>query len=139
MIDRIPVKHIFLVIDACFSGTIDEFISRSRGPTDIYAEATNFEFITRKLRFKTRQFLTSGGKEYVPDGRPGEHSPFTRKLLEALRSYGGQHGILTINGIFSYVERVKPEPRKGDWGGNEPGSDFVFVVGSPSEGAKASP
>ena len=127
VIDFIPCKHIFLVLDVCFSGTIDEFIARRRGGNE-YEDTTNYEFIERKMQFQTRQFLTSGGKEYVPDGRPGQHSPFVRKLLEALRTYGGKYGILTISGIASYVERVTPEPRRGEWGENEPGSDFIFVA-----------
>jgi len=127
LVDLIPCNHILLVLDVCFSGTIDEFIARRRG-NDEYEDTTNYEFIKRKMQFKTRQFLTSGGKEYVPDGRPGQHSPFARKLLEALRSYGGRYGILTISGVVSYLERVTPEPRRGEWGANEPGSDFVFVA-----------
>lgn len=127
IIDFIPCKHIFLVLDVCFSGTIDEFIARRRG-NDEYEETTNYEFIGRKMQFQTRQFLSSGGKEYVPDGRPGQHSPFARKLLEALRSYGGKYGVLTISGIVSHLERVTPEPRRGEWGGNEPGSDFIFTA-----------
>ncbi|MGH9928936.1 MAG: caspase family protein, partial [Pyrinomonadaceae bacterium] len=129
IVDQIPCKHIFLVIDACFGGTFDEAIARRGGPEEHgYADVGNREFVYRKMQFQTRQFLTSGGKEYVPDGRPGQHSPFARKLLEALRSYGGSGGILTITSILSYVERVTPEPRRGEWGGNEPGSDFIFVA-----------
>lgn len=124
-VDSIPCKHIFLVLDACYSGTFDEMIAR-RGGEEMYADATNPEFIRRKMQFRTRRFLTSGDKVYVPDGRPHQHSPFARKLLEALRSYGGRDGLLTITGILAYVERVTPEPRQGEWGGNEPGSDFIF-------------
>jgi hypothetical protein len=51
-----------------------------------------------------------------------------RRLLEAFRSYGGKDGILTINEILQYVEKVKPEPRAGEFGTNEPGSDFIFVA-----------
>jgi hypothetical protein len=72
--------------------------------------------------------LTSGAKEYVPDGRPGEHSPFVRKFLDALRNYGGEDKILTLEEISTYVERVNPQPRLGEFGANEPGSDFLFIV-----------
>ena len=80
------------------------------------------------MKFKTRKFITSGEKVYVPDGRPGQHSPFVRGLLEALRSYGNKDGILTFGDIIKYIERVKPEPRAGEFGGNEPGSDFILVA-----------
>lgn len=126
IINNIPNEHIFLIMDVCFGGTFDPHIA-SRG-TDVYSNITKSEFIERKLAHKTRLYLTSGGKEYVPDGRPGEHSPFVRKFLEALRSYGGEDGILTTGEIFNYVDKVVPQPRIGEFGNNEPGSDFIFVA-----------
>jgi hypothetical protein len=123
---------VFLALDVCFGGTIDEFIAGSRSD-GVYADVSKPEFIARKMKWKTRIFLTSGGKEYVPDGRPGYSSPFARKLLEALRSYGGANGILTYTKILSYMETVKPEPRKGEFGNNEPGSDFIFIAQNESD------
>jgi tetratricopeptide (TPR) repeat protein/uncharacterized caspase-like protein len=128
IIDQIPCRHIFLVIDACYGGTFDEKIARRGDRPNPYENATNREFIYRKMQFITRRFMTSGGKEYVPDGKPGHNSPFVRSLLEALRNYGGTSGILTINGIRSYIERTIPEPHDGEWGENQPGSDFLFVA-----------
>ncbi|MFC2123266.1 caspase domain-containing protein [Bacteroidota bacterium] len=131
IINNIPCKHTFLVIDACFGGTFDPLIARAdvRGGNDaLYGEISKGEFIKRKLQFRTRRYLTSGGKIYVPDGRPGHHSPFTRKMLEALRNYGGSDQILTLSEVLIYVEKLNPEPRFGEFGDNEPGSDFVFVV-----------
>jgi hypothetical protein len=130
IIDNIPSKHIFLAMDACFGGTFDPFIRTSahRGGNGMYDELGNEEYINRKLKFRTRKFLTSGGKEYVSDGRPGQHSPFTRKLLEAIRSYGGPDNVLTLSEIKAYVEKIDPEPRFGEFGTDQPGSDFIFVV-----------
>jgi hypothetical protein len=128
IINNIPCKHIFLVVDACFGGTFDPLIAmRDRGG-DEYAQITKTEFIERKMKFRTRRFLTSGGKVYVSDGRPGQHSPFTRRFLDAVRSYGGKDGILTIGEILLFVEKVSPEPRAGEFGNNEPGSDFLFLA-----------
>lgn len=130
IIDNIPSKHIFLAMDACFGGTFDPFIRTSahRGGDGMYDELGNEEYINRKLKFRTRKFLTSGGKEYVSDGRPGQHSPFTRKFLEAFRSYGGPDNVLTLSEIKAYVEKIDPEPRFGEFGTDQPGSDFIFVV-----------
>ncbi|MCH8317647.1 MAG: caspase family protein [Bacteroidetes bacterium] len=128
IINNIPCEHILLVMDVCFGGTFDPIIAASNRGGDGYGEITKTEFIKRKLKYKTRRYLTSGGKEYVPDGRPGHHSPFARKFLEALRSYGGNDGILTINEILSYIEKVNPQPRAGEFGNNEPGSDFIFIA-----------
>jgi WD40 repeat protein len=125
-INNIPCKHIFLAMDVCFGGTFDPHIASARGEseTDMAARA---HFIKRKLNSKTRLYLTSGGKEYVPDGRPGQHSPFARKFLEALSSYGGADRILTYKEILSLIESVVPEPRYGEFGDNQPGSDFIFI------------
>lgn len=129
IIDNIPNKHIFLAMDACFGGTFDPFIRSSAHRGGMSGdELGQYEYINRKLKLKTRKFLTSGGKEYVSDGRPGQHSPFVRKLLEAIRSYGGDDNVLTLSEIKSYVEKIDPEPRFGEFGTNEPGSDFIFVV-----------
>lgn len=131
VLDQLDCKHVFLMIDACYGGTFDEEVAM-RGPNDNdkpkYEDATNMEFVWRRMQFRTRRYLTSGGKEYVPDGRPGFHSPFASRFIEALRDYGGRSGILTINGILSYVERVKPTPFEGRWGTHEPGGDFLFIV-----------
>ena len=127
-INNIPCKHVLLTMDACFGGTFDPVIAKagSRGQDDY--ELTTSEFLKRKLRFKTRMYLTSGGKEYVPDGRPGAHSPFARKFLEALRDYGGKDAVLTLDEMKIYMERLEKLPRLGEFGDNEPGSDFVFVA-----------
>ena len=128
IVNNIDCEHIFLVMDVCFGGTFDPYLTSHRGTEEVYEEVAKTEFIERKMKHKTRLYLTSGGKEYVPDGRPGEHSPFARKFLEALRSYGGKDGILTVSEVINYVEKVVPQPRTGEFGNNEPGSDFVFIA-----------
>jgi len=130
VINNIPCQHILVVMDVCFGGTFDQLTARadSRGANEPYKELSNTEFIQRKLQYKTRKYLTSGGKEYVPDGRPGQHSPFCRKLLEAFRSFGGSDNILTFGEVITYMERVVPQPRTAGFGDNEPGSEFLFIA-----------
>ena len=94
----------------------------------MYADISDEEYLARKSRFRTRYYLTSGGKEYVPDGRPGQHSPFARKFIEALRNYGGKDNILTVNEILQFIEKVDPQPCFGEFGNNEPGSDFMLIA-----------
>jgi hypothetical protein len=127
-IDNNPSRHVFLVMDACFGGTFDQAIAKRGEEDNMYNEITQSEYINKKLKHKTRLYMTSGAKEYVPDGRAGKHSPFASKLVEALRGYGGKNKVLTSQQIFWYVERVRPEPRFGTFGDNEPGSEFVFVA-----------
>jgi len=129
VVNNIPCEHIFLTMDVCFGGTFDQKIASSRGMDDggSYTEKGAAEFITQKLQYKTRKFLTSGGKQYVSDGVAGQHSPFAKAFIEALRSKGGRDGILTLSEISPFVERLKVTPRAGEFGDNAPGSDFVFV------------
>lgn len=126
-INNIDCKHIFLMMDVCFGGTFDPLIA-SRGLKEHELTKSRAEYVNRKLRYKTRRYLTSGGKEYVPDGRAGSHSPFARRFLAALRSEGGENGILSISEILKFVQTVTPNPRSGEFGSNEPGSEFLFVV-----------
>jgi hypothetical protein len=130
IVNNVPCDHIFLAMDVCFGGTFDAALASSRGAgaEEVYKEQGQAEFITRKLTYKTRRFLTSGGKTYVSDGIPGKHSPFAKNFLEALRSRGGRDGILTLPELYTYVERLKIQPRFGEFGDNSPGSDFIFVI-----------
>lgn len=128
IVNNIPCEHIFLAMDVCFGGTFDAALASSRGVEEVYREQTRSEFIMRKLTYKTRRYLTSGGKTYVSDGIPGKHSPFARNFIEALRSRGGRDGILTLPELYTYVERLKIQPRFGEFGDNAPGSDFVFIA-----------
>ncbi|MCU0436781.1 MAG: caspase family protein [Raineya sp.] len=130
-INNMQCKHILLMMDVCFGGTFDPQLASKnlRGnetpvkPNDDEIEA----FINRKLQSKTRRYITSGGKEYVSDGSPGQHSPFVRKFLEALRSYGGKDRVMTIAEILTYLETITPQPHHGEFGSNEPGSDFLMI------------
>jgi hypothetical protein len=125
VIENIPCEHVLLAMDVCFGGTFDPVIARSRGSE--YAETTNDEYLVRKLSYKTRKYITSGGKQYVSDGIPGKHSPFANKFLQALNERGGTDGILTLQELKGYVEKLSPEPRTGSFGTDENASDFLFV------------
>jgi hypothetical protein len=127
-INNISCNHILLAMDVCFGGTLDPAIARSRA-AEARDELTDNEFLARKLSKKTRRYVTSGGKEYVSDGIVGKHSPFAARMIEAFRTRGGDDGILTIGEILPYLEKIKQhEPRAGEFGDNEKGSDFVFVA-----------
>ena len=64
----IKSKHILLVADACYAGSL--FATRS----DILGE-----------NFKSRWAFTSGNIEKVWDGEPGQNSPFAAFLINTLR------------------------------------------------------
>jgi hypothetical protein len=128
-INNNPCEHIFLVMDVCFGGTFDEDAGRGDNDANVYGQPSQSEIIMRKLQFKTRKYLTSGGKEYVSDGKEGSHSPFAKEFITALKSRGGEDGILTLNELMTYVEKLKTAPQFGKFGSDKQNSEFVFVVG----------
>lgn len=69
-IKAIKAKHIFLMADACFSGSL---LTETR------------DFRKRVENLQSRWVLTSGRNEIVSDGKPGTHSPFAASVLEFLR------------------------------------------------------
>jgi hypothetical protein len=126
MIEKIECPHIFVVLDVCFGGTFDFGTVAAQDRGGVYEDVSKPQFIKRKLADPGRFWLTSGADELVPDGSPGNHSPFAVKLLEALESRGGDDGILTVKEIVINVERIKTEVKTGPLR-NHAGGDFLFI------------
>jgi hypothetical protein len=125
VINSIPCNHILLTMDVCFGGTLDPVVARRRGAVE--EEQAAHEFLVRKFSFRTRKYLTSGGKEYVSDGIPGKHSPFAEKMIQALRERGGTDGMLTLAELQVFLQKISQLPRFGSFGDDEPASDFIWV------------
>ncbi len=126
IINNINCKHIMVVLDVCYGGTFDGGGSRNEEEA-MYQDQEMNKFISDKLQYKSRLYLTSGGKEYVPDGRPGFHSPFAYRFIETLRSKGGKDKIITWSELTAGVEKAKPGPKFGSFGDNQPGGNFLFI------------
>jgi hypothetical protein len=125
IIDNIPCEHVALVMDVCFGGTFDPVLAANRSA--VYEDIDHKEFIAKKLSMKTRKFLTSGSKEYVSDGIAGKHSPFAVRLLEALKTNGGEDGLLTFMEINLSMQKLQTTPRYGSFGNDEAASEFLFI------------
>ena len=125
-IENIKCEHIMLVMDVCFGGTIDPKMQKTRAADLAYEDS---QFLVKKLTKRTRKFLTSGSKEYVPDGEPGKHSPFAEKFIMALNEIGGAPGrVMSTAQMVPYFLRLSTEPRFGSFGTDDPASDFIFVA-----------
>jgi hypothetical protein len=70
ILKNIQSQHIFLVADACFSGSL--LASSGRG----YTESVE--------KYKSRWCLASGRLEVVSDGQLGANSPFAKTLIDYL-------------------------------------------------------
>ncbi|HSY19188.1 MAG TPA: caspase family protein [Candidatus Acidoferrales bacterium] len=119
--------HVLVILDVCFGGAIGERISVAsyRGYNE-YDDQPPATIVTEGLKNQSRLFLTSGGLTLVPDGRPGENSPFTKRLL-AIFSDGGKDGVLTMKDIRADLGRINPMPYGGTFEGNTPEGDFLFI------------
>lgn len=78
MIGTLSARHVFLVADACFSGSL--FASRGLR----YFEETD-RYFREIVKRTSRQALTSGGIEEVADGGAEGHSIFAYHFIQELR------------------------------------------------------
>ena len=124
----VPAKHIFFVMDACYSG----LLLAQRGPGDSAPKADRLDYLQEITRERARQVLSAGGKgQTVLDGGRNGHSVFTGRFLQALEE---ADGYITAKEIgFAVPERVfidaqdrghKQQPQFGRLAGQ---GDFVFV------------
>ncbi|GHV90483.1 hypothetical protein AGMMS50268_09860 [Spirochaetia bacterium] len=115
LLSALPAKHVFLISDACFSGDILD-ISRGSSPQ------INSEYYRRAYSRVSRQVMTSGASESVPDS-----SEFAQRLKSALRRAEGL--CIDPEGIFITVREVRTtQPMLGTIAGSEhqSGGSFLF-------------
>jgi len=129
MVNRLPASQVILMLDVCFGGTFDERVAKS----ELRNKATDYDNISEKSLFakalqkKTRLLLTSGGKNVVPDGYKGKHSPFAVRMLQALQGRGGAAKYLTSKDLFKFVERLPSGPLLGSFGDDAGSTEFILL------------
>ncbi|MBC7929036.1 MAG: caspase family protein [Rubrivivax sp.] len=130
----IPARHVLVVSDSCYSGTL------TRGLGEALPPASERErFIEKMASGRSRMLMASGGNEPVADGGGGGHSVFANALLRGLREM--DRGRFTAAELFRnyVVERVAgraeqtPEYNPIRNSGHDSG-DFVFVRVKTADG-----
>jgi peptidoglycan/xylan/chitin deacetylase (PgdA/CDA1 family)/uncharacterized caspase-like protein len=126
--ESIPAKHVFFVMDSCYSG-----LAITRG------QAVN-NYIREVSRRLARQMLTAGGaNEEVSDNGPNGHSVFTWTILQGLegRADLNSDGYISAAELASYVgPSVSALSHQTPAFGNLPGSEggeFIFETRSDTE------
>ncbi len=127
--ELIPAKHVYYVMDSCYSGLA---LTRAGGRAE---QSDNY--LTEITRRRARQILTAGGADQqVADGGPGGHSIFTWTLLQGLEGLADAdgNGFVTAAELGTYVAPVvssyaEQTPAFGNLVGSE-GGEFVFQVDS---------
>ena len=125
MLRAATAKHVLVIADSCYSGTLTR-----EAPAPRVSTARRME-LDRIASLRARKALTSGGLEPVWDGGGDGHSVFCRALLRALR---GNREVLDGYGLFRQLRRnvvvnAEQTPTYGDirFAGDE-GGDFLFVL-----------
>lgn len=128
-IGAMKARHVLVVADSCYSGTLSGTAIR---PIPIEASEQDLLFISR---VRARTVLTSGGLQPVADGGPDGHSLFARAFLASLRDNDslleGYRLFQQVQFLVSQRSRLtrlaqQPEYSALRRAGHE-GSEFFFV------------
>lgn len=135
-IKRIASRHILIVSDSCYSGTLTRAAA-----TDLTTKGNREEFVKKMMARPSRTLMASGGNEPVADEGSGGHSVFAAAILDALED--ADKNVFTAEEMFH--SRVKvvvagkseqvPEYNDIRNSGHE-GGDFVFQHSKPVKEAE---
>ena len=140
ILNTIAAKHVLVVADSCYSGTM----TRASAPTfDASMPQDKWAtWVKKMVDGRSRTALTSGGVMPVPDTGSGRHSYFARafmnvlqdnnRLLEAQRLFTEVSTSLALGAMDSAVPQ-NPEYAPIRFAGHESG-EFFFM---PKGGARA--
>jgi hypothetical protein len=126
-VEGMRARHVYLVADSCFSGTL---FGTSRGMPPI-----NDQFFARLYAKQSRWGLTSGGTEPVADRGKGGHSIFAYHFITLLKENLDPY--LIPSAIYDRIapsiannadQTPRSEPLKG--AGDE-GGQFIFRLAVP--------
>ncbi|MEI6494827.1 MAG: caspase family protein [bacterium] len=124
---RITARHVLVVADSCYSGTI----SRSVDPS-LSGNQTRDRFLNKLHSKSARVLISSGGNEPVSDSGGKGHSIFSQVLINSLKS--PDKDIFTAEELFvgqikeSVAGRAEQTPEyKVIRNSGHDGGDFVFV------------
>ncbi|HVG30954.1 MAG TPA: caspase family protein [Pyrinomonadaceae bacterium] len=137
-VKTIPAKHVLIVSDSCYSGTL----TRGLGDAFLGRPTARQRYLEKMLAGKSRTLMASGGNEPVADDGGGKHSVFAKALLRGLTTIDKEQ--FTADELFrAYVQESvagganqTPEYSALRNSGHDSG-DFVFVRGGGKGGAVA--
>ena len=117
----LPAKHVMVVADSCYSGTL------TRAAAVGFRDA---DYLKRMARKRARVAMVSGGLEPVADNSGGGNSPFARAFIDALNN---NNDVIDGTRLFSEIRRpvilnARQTPEYSDVrNADHDGGDFLFV------------
>ena len=131
----INCKRMFLVLDACFAGSF--FDQSSFRGTPLQIDPDKLEQLKKTASNKAfHKGISSGGKQYVEDGKPGQHSPFAQSFLTTLGTISLRKNFVTADEIIGELKSNPPGSTaicEGNFQYSEPFSHFIFESKSPEK------
>ena len=121
MIKAMQARHVLIVADSCYSGTL------TRGGSIALHDAG---YIRRMVEKRGRTVLTSGGLEPVLDAGGAGHSVFARAFIDALKEnidvLDGQQLFARVREPVTANAEQTPEYGAIRFAGHD-GGDFIFI------------
>jgi hypothetical protein len=120
-VNRMKAKHVIVVADSCFSGTMTRGVNIAK---------KNSNFIEKIVNKKARTVLTSGGLEPVSDVGGDGNSVFASAFLSILSE---NQGVIDGSNLFNILrDKVVTNSDQTPEYGNirktgHDGGDFLFV------------
>ncbi len=129
---NINCNRIFVTLDACFAGSFFDNSAFRGSPDEVNAQnLSTLKRLATKQRFY--KGISSGGKQYVEDGKPGQHSPFASKFLEVLTNKALHKNFVTADEIIGEIKSNPPGSTavcEGKFHYSDPQSHFIFEIKS---------
>ncbi|HUR64788.1 MAG TPA: caspase family protein [Chitinophagaceae bacterium] len=129
---NISCNRIFLMLDACFAGTFFDNNTVRGTAQDAEANAKNLAALQRMA--SNQHFykgISSGAKQYVEDGKAGQHSPFASKFLSVLWNKAMNKSFVTADEIIGDIKSNPPGSTavcEGKFHYSDPFSHFIFEL-----------
>jgi len=127
-IKSIPAKHVLIVSDSCYSGTI----TRRKVVVDFSFNTSRLYYMNKMLTKKARVLIASGGNEPVLDDNGSGHSVFAAAFIKALKNKN-EHFFTAQELFVNHIKEIVagkamqiPEYKLIRDSGHE-GGDFIFI------------
>jgi len=123
---KIPAKHVFYVMDACYGGLLAQTRAIDK------QTKRDYSYLQEITKERVRQVLTAGGKDQqVLDGGPNGHSVFTGRIIEVLEN---ADDFITANELQAVVKekvfsdaRARSHTQTPGYGSLYGVGDFIFI------------
>jgi len=127
----LKAKHVMIVADSCYSGTLTRSITALDGTRGLQMVEKSAGYLETLVNRKSRTVLASGSLEPVSDSGGGQHSVFAHAFLKSLTENKSlMDGTQLFGQVRQQVILNAPQTPQYDnirFAGHDVGGDFVFL------------